>query len=173
MRIAFTGTRDLSVSQRIYCESVGAFYAEEGAKRGGCTLISGNAKGADQSFLLGGMSLHLECIHFELWLPWPDYEKKGIIGFEQIGLALQATPEQERYAYWAHPAWDFLAAPVRLLMIRNVLIVWTADLVIAHPDTKKKGWGGTGHTIRVAEMLRKPVFLCNRELQRFYQPGEY
>lgn len=172
MIIAMVGCRELSKSQWMYCESVGAFYAEKGVERGGVTICSGNAPGADQAFVMGAMLIHYECVRFQLYLPWPTFEHRAVIGFEETFHADMASDEQRNYAEWAHPAWHRCRDAVRLLFVRNAQIVWNAHLVVAHPDVTKRGWGGTGHAIRVARMRGVPVYLCNRELQRFFVDGE-
>lgn len=172
MRVAMIGRRDLNASQRMYCQSVGAWYAEQGAVADGVTICSGGAPGADQAFMLGAMCTHDARVFFELYLPWDSFEERSRVGREGIITAAQATPTQQEHARWAHPAWPRVSRSAQQLFIRNAQLVWDAWLVVAHPNMKKRGWGGTGHAIRVARMRGRPVYLCNRSAQRFYIDGE-
>jgi len=172
MRIAFSGSRDLSKVEFLRCESVGAYYGSAIAAAGGGTMISGGADGADLAFFMGAGALGVADLTLEVWLPWDKYRARNLMGYEHLGYAHQATPELQQVAMWCHPAWHALTGPVRQLLTRNALIVAGADLLVAHPRTTKRGWGGTGHAIRCAEYLRVPVWLCNFELQRYCQIGE-
>lgn len=126
-------------------------------------LRSGYATGADQAFGLGAAQ-QSEISNQDRWtmyLPWAGFNNapKGDSRFQV------AFPSDElfRIAREAHPAWDQLNQPAKLLMLRNVMIVGGLDL--GSPATCVIGWtpdarrgGGTGHAMRVAEMLGIPVF---------------
>lgn len=155
MRMAGIGSRDLQASDLQTCLALGQFIAKCGGE-----LHSGNARGADQAFAAGANSVNPELVH--LHLPWPNFEKEAIVGGNHIHL----PQEQSAYDVTAakyHPAWRHLSQGARKLHTRNVSIVcWPTikDMVLAFPS-QKKGGGGTGQGMRVAEGHDIPVIDLN------------
>jgi hypothetical protein len=96
-----------------------------------------------------------------LYLPWRTYEAQAVLRYNEIHLPEEASEELVALAQLAHPAWDHLSQGVRKLMIRNVQIVHESKFVVALPNLKPGG-GGTGHGVRVAELLDIPVYDLNK-----------
>lgn len=169
MIVACVGRRDLSHSQRSYLESYGSWLAEQGH-----SLTSGNAPGADQAFHLGFSMVDIHCERSELYIPWPNFEARQLLPGQKCWLAAQATDRHREIARAAHPAFDNMRPAVQNLMIRNAMIVMRYDApvnqVTAFPNSDKRGWGGTGHAIRVAAMVGVPVLLLHQ--QRWWDPSE-
>ena len=169
MIVACIGRRDLTHAQRSELESCGAQLAE-----GGHSMTSGNAPGADQCFHLGFCMVDVECQRSELYLPWRGFERSHLLPGQRCWLADQATQRHREVARAAHPAFDRLKPAVQNLMIRNAMIVMRfdtpVDQVVAFPNSDKRGWGGTGHGIRIAGSLSIPVWLQHQ--QRWWEPVE-
>jgi hypothetical protein len=167
--VACIGRRDLSPWERSYLEGYGAWLAAEGHR-----MTSGNAPGADQSFHLGFCEVDIHCERSELYLPWASFEERQLLPGQRCWLASQALLGHIEAARAAHPIFDGLRPAVQSLMIRNAMIVLRfdrpVDMVTAYPNVAKRGWGGTGHAIRVAGAAGVPVFLLN--LQRWWDPVE-
>ena len=155
------------------------FYAEQG-----CTIVTGNAHGADQSFALGANMVSPALV--ELCLPWQMYNHHAIIlpverhdangrpdgeyPGNTVLLADHASPEQRAMAERAHSAWANLKDGTRRLLTRNALICHNIQFLLAHPNLQKDGWGGTGHTMRIAAMLGIPVWMTN--LWKWWNPAD-
>jgi hypothetical protein len=155
------------------------FYAEHGY-----VIVTGNAHGADQAFALGANMIHPALV--ELCLPWRTYNDHAIIpsaplsdpagnpAGESLGntirMADQATDAQRELAQRAHNAWDHTSSATQRLFTRNAQICDGIEFLLAHPNLTKDGWGGTGHTMRVAAMLGIPVWMTN--LWRWWDPIE-
>jgi len=146
-------------SMRCYLEFIGAHYAEMGF-----TVSTGNAPGSDQLFALGAG--WQDASKVELYLPWQTFERKAILEGNQIWVAKEALDIHLELAESATNNWKHKSDAVKLLLIRDAMIVvrWNqpVDLVLAYPDYSVAGWGGTGHTMRVAGMLGIPVWLIDR-----------
>jgi hypothetical protein len=167
MIIACVGRRDLRQSEKLYLESIGASYAEQG-----CTIVSGNAPGSDQSYALGASLVDGTLV--ELYLPWPNFERKAVLTGNKFWNASQAWERHVELATQASPGWDHIRDTVKPLCIRNAMIIYRwgtpVDLVIAYPDCSKHGWSGTGHSMRIAASLGIPVWLANKNT--FWNPLE-
>ena len=130
----------------------------------GWHLRSGFADGADKAFGLGAAQHSDETgdsSNWTMYLPWSGFNNapKDDPCFQTL---LSAKPLVE-IAEACHPAWDVLTNADRLLMLRNVAVV--AGPMLDKPVTCVIGWtpdakgsGGTGHTFRVAKLLKIPVF---------------
>lgn len=167
MIIACGGHRELIISEKLYLASIGASYAEQGH-----TIVSGNAPGADQAYVIGASEVDPGLV--ELYLPWPTFEKAKIKPGNRFWTADQAWPRHIELASAASPGWDHVAPAGRLLCIRNAMVLFRwgqpADRFIALPDRTSHGWGGTGHAMRVAASLGIPVWLADRH--HYWNPLE-
>ncbi len=155
MRIVGIGSRGLQPIDLNTCFRLGQFIAKCGG-----VLDSGNADGADQAFAEGANSVDPALVH--LHLPWPNFNREAIVR----GNVIHLPQEQSRFAEEAakyHPAWRRLSQGAQKLHIRNVDIVcWPRlkDMVLAFPS-QKRGGGGTGQGMRVAEGYDIPVIDLN------------
>lgn len=148
MNVGCVGSRDLSPEQILICESIGKYLASHGH-----TVVSGNAKGADQAFQRGaGDGAVILC------LPWAKYElaarpKVTAAVYTEYGM------EDWEVALKCHPAWARLSEAVQKLMVRNAAIVRLSEKIVAWSrlDARGKWTGGTSHTLRCAELLGKPI----------------
>lgn len=126
---------------------IGAYLA-----RRGHDVYSGNAQGSDQAFAQGVNSV--DPTRMFLCLPWRSYEADKIVPGNTI------VPEQ---AFWAeeaakcHPVWNSLSRGTRRLHSRNVGIIHGRAQVIARPNPRKAGGGGTGMGLRLAAAYRIPI----------------
>lgn len=176
-RIVCIGTTKLPREDVGFLDSIG-----QRTVLGGDLLITGNAPGSDQAYALGGNMVNASMV--ELCLPWPTFEQKcimvdpdpkqyphwremGMSGGNRLRYAQNATYDHLRLANEAHPIFSFLAQGQQKLLIRNAMMMISddgviSDLVIARPRFEAQGWGGTGHAMRVAQMLSIPVWLVNR-----------
>jgi len=168
--VACIGRREVPLhSMRTYLESLGALQAERGL-----IVSTGNAPGSDQLFALGASAVAPE--HVELYLPWPNFERRCVVDGNKVWLASQALDKHVELAAAATPGWEHggVRDTVKPLMIRNAMIVlrWNepVDLVLAYPSYHKRGWSGTGHAMRVAAQLGVPVWLIDRQI--FWNPAE-
>ena len=157
---------------------------------GGDLLVSGNSPGADQAYARGGGLIDPSRV--ELCLPYPGFEhtqfRPTIIEAPDPGYGencysgnvvrianRSATKDHWRIASWMLPSFERQRTTVQQLYVRNVMMLLgadgeVADSVIAWPDREKKGWGGTGHTMRCARYLKIPVWLA--ELGRWWAETE-
>lgn len=167
MIVACIGRRDLSHSERSYLESYGSLLAEQGH-----SMTSGNAPGADQAFHLGFSMVDTRCKRSELYLPWRNFEARMLLPGQRCWLAAQATDRHREAAQAAHPIFEQLRPAAQSLLIRNAMIVLRfdtpVDQVVAWPNLDKRGWGGTGHAMRIAAAHEIPVFVLQR--QRWWNP---
>lgn len=185
-RVVCIGRRDVAQSDVGYLESIGMRTVE-----GGDLLISGNGRGSDQMYALGGNRVNAEMV--ELCLPWPKFEERwiakdpdpshgpdwrgrGLVGGNRIRLASQATFQHVQLANWFCLAdLSRLSQGTQKLMVRNAMMLIAedgskSDVVLANPNMRARGWGGTGHTMRMAGYLNIPVWLVNRS--RWWNPDE-
>jgi hypothetical protein len=130
----------------------------------GWHLRSGYAEGADKAFGLGAaqQSELSDQDRWVMYLPWRGFNGAPKDGDPRFQVCFP-TQDLTRVAKECHPAWDRLNRPAQLLMIRNVAIV--AGIGLGEPANLLIGWtpnarrgGGTGHAMRVAEMIGVPVF---------------
>ena len=156
-RLALIGTRKLPRHEVGRLQSAAMYYAEQG-----CTLLSGNAEGCDQAYGLGVNLFRPEAL--ELYLPWPSYEHKWIVEGNVLFQAAQATREEIDLAELASAfGWDSIRETIRPLFIRNAMMAMRCDQVVAYPNLYRRGWGGTGHTMRCAGRLGKPVWFVQEQ----------
>jgi hypothetical protein len=151
-KIAAIGTRELPAYQVPLLESAGMYYVQQGYE-----IHTGNAKGSDQAFAQGANCVDPSKVH--LYLPWTGYEQRAILDGNILHFAHEASIELVRLAERCHPNWRRLPQEIRVLMVRNTMIVFGSSLVIAVPNRAKEGYGGTGHGMRVAIELDIPVWL--------------
>lgn len=131
----------------------------------GYTLRSGGAPGADQAFEFGVARTKGEDVQekVEIYLPWHTFEKenRSSIQPKRIQPQFEAFEIAERY----HPSWRFLSQGAKKLHARNVHQIYGHDVtnpvysefVICWTEGKRGG-GGTGQAIRIANDLEIPVF---------------
>lgn len=144
------------------CESMTSIAYQMAAS--GWHLRSGFAEGADKAFGMGAAQHAEETKGIELYtmyVPWSGFNGAPV-GDERFKTVV-STDDLYDVARRCHPAWEMLSNPTKLLMIRNVAIVGGLDL--GSPAACLIGWtkgakheGGTGHAMRVAELLKVPVF---------------
>jgi len=153
-RIAFIGTRDLSV---VPAPLVHLFVdAATWAARTGAVLVTGAAAGADQEAVAAALAAGGRV---ELVLPWRTYEETWLdtirAAHRKRITTLIYTPT--RHKAWSasvlrhHPVGQRLAQGAFCLMARNYGIVNGADLVVALPLWPVRG--GTAYGIRIARVL--------------------
>lgn len=152
--IACVGQRDLPQYMHGVLVSAGMYYVQQGH-----VVLSGNAIGADQAYALGASTA--DPTRVELFLPWQSYEEKAIIYGNRVHYAVDATPDEQDLATEAYLRdWSKLPKPKRLLMIRNAMVASHCDMLIAYPNKTRRGWAGTGHAMRCAQLLDKRVWLA-------------
>jgi len=157
--VACAGRRDVEQAwARSYLISCGEYL-----RGAGCSMTHGGAKGSDWLFETGFITAPGPA-PMEVYLPWMQRRDAGI-----LFTADQAWPVHAELAELAHPAWRMLRPAVRKLMVRNAMLLERfgrpVDALWAFPDKSRRGWGGTGHTMRVASLLNIPVILlpdCER-----------
>lgn len=114
----------------------------------GYTLNTGAAKGADQAFAEGAISVGGKV---NLFLPWPTYEKDWWSKFAKVNIFVfnQKNKKAIDSVFQYHPAAGNLSRSVIALHARNYLIVRPSKLVICYT---KNGdiIGGTGQAMRIA-----------------------
>jgi len=158
MFIACIGKRELTRSEFTYLESCGTKLAEEVH-----VITTGNAPGADQAFALGASVVDPASV--ELYLPWTGFEIKKAIPGQKFWTADDAEPKHLTAAQEAHPAWNQCSQGAQKLLVRNAMLILRfdrkVDQVMAYPNVEKRGWGGTGHAIRVAYNHDIKVHLLN------------
>jgi hypothetical protein len=141
-RIACIGRRDPTDTLRTVMVHTGQYLV-----RHGYTISTGNAKGADSLFAIGGNRVNPAMV--ELHLPWPGYNQELVMPDNIIsvdGGLLQHHLIASQY----HPNWAKLGRGVQALHARNVAIIQGTVLVIAVPNHAKPGGGGTGMGMRIA-----------------------
>jgi hypothetical protein len=123
-------------------------------------LLSGGARGADQSFEFGARVIGAGKV--ETYLPWPKYE--GILDPALSEPTAQALEVAEYY----HPRWGRLSHGAKKLHGRNSHIILGRDLIspvdmVVCWTSDGKATGGTGQGIRIAEDNDIPVLNIQRE----------
>lgn len=134
----------------------------------GMILRSGNARGADESFIRGAMEVggkmevYLPCVGFGTIKPAQDDDRfVNIIPKGAFNIA-------ENF----HPRWNSLSDFAKRLMARNVLQVLGQDLnspvdfVVCYTHDGLAS-GGTGQALRIAESYNIPIF--NLNIQKDFQ----
>lgn len=141
------GSRGLLYQEREFCSEIGKWLARNGWK-----LKTGAAKGADQSFANGALSVGGKV---KLCLPWMSYERSwvGRAGLDGATTKLlqyyhtEAMDSVKKY----HPKPEALSSAMKSLHARNYLIIEDVKFVLAWP--KGSRGGGTGQGIRIAKDL--------------------
>lgn len=155
------GSRSLSTAQKKFCFRLGRWLADLG-----WTLQTGAAKGADQAFAEGALSVG-GTVH--LCLPWDSYEE-GWVNRAMVqsccGLTVLRNSDHKHHASvdFYHPAPENLSGAVRKLHARNSLIITGCKFVLAYPGEQL---GGTGQGIRIAEGSGIKVFRLDISEQRW------
>jgi hypothetical protein len=146
------GSRDLTPEQLEICRKLGQWFAAAG-----WVLHSGNAPGADQAFARGANRVDPSLVY--LHLPWPKFESHALVD-GNVTRCVEDLNEGDlawytAYAEKHHPAWGRLSQGAKKLMTRNGMIMLPfgfqhVDLCLAWPSNRKGG-GGTGQGMRIAE----------------------
>ena len=169
--IGVTGSVGIGSPIARYVESVGEHYATLFPN---AMFRAGNAPGVDQAFQLGVN--FVDPTRLTLCLPWPGFEPRSIVepadwtydatssvqsaGNTVLDIKLHGEARHWQLAQdaeWGY--WERLGPAAQKLYCRNAMIVDGCTVLLAWPDVSKKGWGGTGHTMRCAEVLDIPVYL--------------
>lgn len=119
-------------------------------------ILSGNANGSDNAFAQGINSVAPASLN--LYLPNKGHNQ-GFIDAENEIILDTNNKLWIELAEKHHPRYYKMKPYVKNLFNRNVGIALNSDAIIAFPNQDKAGWGGTGHTIRVAKDLGKEVFI--------------
>lgn len=139
---------------KLFCElmyQIGKAFAEKGD-----ILRSGNARGADEAFIRGAMTV--ENAQLEIFLPWKNF---GTIRNDQF---ITELPDKAYdLAAEFHPNWKSLSRAGRRLMARNSMQVLGLDLetpahMIICYTSDGKASGGTGQALRMAEEYDIPIY---------------
>jgi len=123
-------------------------------------IISGNANGADSLFAQGANLVNSKLV--SLYLPEMNHNKIHICIDNEI-FDQANNPEWAQIAAEYHSYYNYLTPYVKRLFNRNVGIILNSDCVIALPNMAKKGWGGTGHSMRIADAYGKPILNISKE----------
>lgn len=137
--IACIGSRVLFPEERELCFNIGKSLVQKGYG-----IKSGNAIGADQSYVAGANSVNPQLVY--LYLPYPKYNREKIVPGNYF--LDKPDPGWFKIAAKYHPYWNGLGQGKRKLHARNVGIVDAVEYVIAFPN--KEGGGGTVMGMRVA-----------------------
>lgn len=155
--IAFIGRRDLPLEQAHAIAGAVRFYMAQGYN-----ISTGGAQGADQAAARAARDV--DASRLEIYLPWASYERAHVPQGANVYLASQASSQHLRLAMDCHPVWHSLPQTVHPLMVRNAMIVLRfntpVSAVCAAPNLSRRGLGGTGHAMRIAEQLQIPVWVC-------------
>lgn len=133
--------------------------------KGGYTLRSGGADGADMAFEIGCLEVNGP---MEIYLPWRGFNKNTSPLYNIPEKAYEISRE-------VHPAWSVLKEPVKKLMARNAMqvlgqtldikalfvVCWTPD-GCCDDESRTRKTGGTGQAISLASLLDIPVFNLQR-----------
>lgn len=140
--IACIGTRNPTQEMREHCVKMGAWIVKCGGQ-----VHSGNAEGIDFAFAEGGNSVDPTQVF--LHLPWKGFNDHQI--HPKNRMVLPPYPEwMHDLTIRLHPRGPYLSRGPLALHTRNVAIVHLTNLCLAAPSDKKGG-GGTGQGMRVAE----------------------
>lgn len=124
------------------------------------TLLSGGAKGADQSFEFGARVIGAG--RMETYLPWPGYE--NILD----ATLKEPTEAAMEVAAHYHPRWKSLSQGAKKLHGRNSHIILGADLIspvelVICWTPRGNAEGGTGQGLRIAEDNDIPILNIQRQ----------
>lgn len=155
-RIACIGMSKIEdVNLTRLCTGIGFVLANLNKK-----IISGNANGADSLFAEGANLVNPKLV--SLYLPELTHNKLYIHKDNEIYDQIN-NPEWETIAAKYHNYYSNLNPYIKKLFNRNVGIILNSDCVIALPNMNKKQWGGTGHSMRIAEAYNKPVLNLSKD----------
>lgn len=138
MRIACIGARATPPDMLALMEKAGARLVQRGH-----TIVSGNAKGADQAWARGGNAV--DPTKVTLCLPWKNHEREAVVPGNVVQIFDSNRLTDRSYLEIAakhHPRWEACSRGARLLLGRNVSILAQADAVVGWIDAKNPG-GGT------------------------------
>ena len=122
-------------------------------------IVSGNAEGCDFAYATGANVKHPSSVR--LYLPNKSHHPEHwVLGNIIISIH---EPEWKTIARDNHPKYDGQSEYVKKLFDRNAGIILNSDYVIALPNTKKSWGGGTGHGMKIAKQLGKPVLNISDE----------
>ena len=152
-KIACIGTRDISDDMRNKLELFGKMIVMRGYE-----LHTGNAIGSDAAFAAGGNRLPQQ-VH--LHLPWSSYNA-GLINPQNV-LHVAHSSAMATLAASCHPAYAACSQGTKKLLTRNASIVNAADVVVYFLNDSRPGGGGTGHGVRIASTLNKPLLQIKEE----------
>lgn len=150
MRIAVIGTREPNQFQIDLCRSVVEIEAHIH------TIVSGGANGIDNLALTTAESVRPGSTL--IFLPWSGYNTAELSHL--TGQKTVYTPGVHKA--WAdsvnkyHPAAKRLSQGAFKLHARNYGIIDVADVVLAFPSF---GGGGTAQGMRIAQDLKKPLYV--------------
>ncbi len=156
-RVACIGTGHPSSDDFKLCQLIGYTLATLNIK-----VASGNCVGSDQAYAQGANAVDESLVH--LYLTGPNHNKYAIRPGNNI-IYSDDHPEWREIARNHHPRYDYQSKYVQSLFNRNVGIVLTSDLVIALPNLNKPQGGGTGHSMKVAESAKIPVWNIAKDKQ--------
>lgn len=151
MITAVVGTRNPTPEAARVCRDICAALRDMGHH-----LITGNADGIDS--IARDTWNALAPGRVTLVLPWYNYNRRYIHKDNHV---IVYTPQHKSWTDSVklyHPAPEKLTQGVYKLHARNYGIIEPADIVIAFPSDKPGG-GGTGQAIRIAQGLKKTLFV--------------
>lgn len=164
MIIACIGTRDLTPEQAEALANKGVDLSGQYEEGSDNLLISGNAPGADQSWVSKVFT-----DYYKLYLPWRSYEADQID--ENVNFCVvedqdlvNTQPLWDEYAQMpgnAKAPWEKLKHGTKYLQARNFLMIRDCDIVYAAPGWKwindlQTPTGGTSFGICLAQKMNKP-----------------
>jgi hypothetical protein len=173
VRLAFIGSRELDQFPLAWVD----LYREAARKAAihGHTVVTGAAEGADQlaaetALAAGGK--------VELVLPWGEFNREWVDSMTANYSPARVTvvtyvplecPDWTQSVYDYHPACQNGKMGLRTgefrLHARNYGIVYNSKTVVALPG-RKRGGGGTGQGLRVAQGLRIRLFDLSQQQGR-------
>ena len=139
---------ELTRGERDVCVLLGYFVAMR-RKR----LNSGNAKMADHAFARGANFVDPSTVY--LYLPDTYHYPEHVVDGNHV---ITEHPEEwKRLAREHHGKYDAFSQKTKNLFNRNAGIIIDSEVVFAFPGWKPWG-GGTGHGMKIAFTLGKPVW---------------
>jgi predicted Rossmann-fold nucleotide-binding protein len=152
------GTSKPSHDEQNACIAIGYALVEMGK-----TVVSGNAEGCDFAYATGANVTRPTSVR--LYVPNKNYHPDHWVLGNVI--VTEYEPEWVELARDNHPKYDSQTDYVKNLFIRNAGIILASDYVIALPNYRNKSWGGgTGHGMKIAKSLGKPVLNISDEQVR-------
>jgi len=149
-RIACIGSTKIDVDEIKLCQIIGYTIAKMGIE-----LASGNAIGADQSYVKGANLVDEKLVF--LYLTDTKHNPYAIKPGNNL-IYSDDHPEWSEIAKRNHGGYNNQSLNVQKLFDRNVGIVLSSNLVIALPNPNKSWGGGTGHGMKIAQEAGIPVW---------------